>query len=223
MLLTILSHLDWALIIFLLLAVGLFLYLDRRAERIRQAQLRLAAVTLGVNYVSNSDPVLKETLTCFDHSEDLTAGTFFKIHRGRRGNIDTHLFDHRFVSFLGRSRRSHTETMAMLVLEGPELPCFSLNPRGLLDKVNGRPKPREITFPENPEFTRRSILQGDDEEAIRQVFKPEVVAFFEAHPELAVSCSCDHLLVYQPSKRVAPENLHDFLENTLSVLNLLRA
>ena len=39
--------------------------------------------------------------------------------------------------------------------------------------------PKRITFDGNPEFTKRLVLEGENESAIRAFFTPRIIGFFD--------------------------------------------
>ncbi|MBU8913600.1 MAG: hypothetical protein KOO61_06210 [Spirochaetales bacterium] len=99
------------------------------------------------------------------------------------------------------------------------LPWFGLMPSRLKippDSDTG------ITFDTHPEFSSRYHLVGEDEEAIRRLFGPEVLTFLESHEGLRVRGNGSRLIVYRAdSGYVGAAEMDNHIQITNALFSLL--
>ena len=81
----------------------------------------------------------------------------------------------------------------------------------------------EIAFETHPLFSKKYIVLGSHEAAVRQVFNGRLLEFFEQHPGRCLEATDDRLLLYQPTKRLPPAEFPTLLESGLTVLSLIHA
>jgi MFS superfamily sulfate permease-like transporter len=76
------------------------------------------------------------------------------------------------------------------------LPKFILTRETAMDKVAEALGVQDIDFDDYPLFSRKFLLKGEDEQAIRDFFRPEIIQLHEQNPGLFVECRGDALLIY---------------------------
>jgi hypothetical protein len=106
--------------------------------------------------------------------------------------------------------------------DGTPLPGFTLRPEGTWDKISSWFKSNDISFDTHPKFSRSFVLRGQDEPAIRKLFTPQVLEYFEEHPGVSAEGSNETLLYYQHGKSVPSEGVSQFLANAFESLSLFR-
>ena len=130
--------------------------------------------------------------------------------------------DYKFTTGGGKS--SHTWYQTVLVIESDklQLPRFVLRPENIFDKIGSIFGKKDINFETAPVFSKRYLLRGDNEEAIRSLFNARVLEYFKQH--LGVSAEGDRvkLIYYRTSKRVSPDKIQGFLQEGYDVLTLLK-
>ncbi len=82
---------------------------------------------------------------------------------------------------------------------------------------------QSIEFNTHPAFSENYLLRGDDIDAIREVFTPPVLEYFEEHLGYNAEGSGNQLLLYKASKRIPPAETTAFLEEGLQALSLLHS
>jgi hypothetical protein len=109
-----------------------------------------------------------------------------------------HLFDYvyRYISRgEGTSRTTeYQHTMAGFSSDQRTLPWFGLVPFWMKTPAGAD---TGHTFDTHPGFSSIYHLVGEDEEAIRRLFRPEVLSFLENHPGLRVHGSGSRLIVFR--------------------------
>jgi len=99
----------------------------------------------------------------------------------------------------------------------PETPLLTADVRDLLFGT------RVIDFESHPEFSRQYQLRGGDETAIRQLFNPDVLEFFETHPGLSVEAIDNQMIYYRRNTTVLPNDLADEIKDLLKEARELRS
>ena len=59
-------------------------------------------------------------------------------------------------------------------MQSAQVPRFALTREGLLHRVGAALGFQDIDFDEDPEFSKRFVLKGDDEHAIREIFADDL-------------------------------------------------
>lgn len=89
----------------------------------------------------------------------------------------------------------------MLYMELPkQIPVFSLDKEGLLEKVYALSGFTDIKIDAHPDFSNRFYIKGEDENSIKAFFIKDVVHFFESNPYYHVESNGDHLLVFSKQR-----------------------
>jgi len=75
------------------------------------------------------------------------------------------------------------------------LPVFVLDKEGIRTSIYQLAGLDDINFKQYPDFSKRFHLSGNDTKAIRKLFTPELLYFFESHPYFHVESNGNTLLV----------------------------
>jgi hypothetical protein len=142
--------------------------------------------------------------------------------RAEAGGIQLDIFDYRYVTGSGKHQQTSHYSVLTARADGLKLPQFSLKPASLMNKIGNWLGFRDISFDTHTKFSKLYRLEGANEPAIRDVFQPQVLEYFEEHPGLHVEGAGD-LLVYFVSQRLAVAKIRDFMGDGFTMLNLFRA
>ena len=140
---------------------------------------------------------------------------------GRSGTDQVWVFDYQYTTGGGKESHTWNQTIALYPGGGRNLPDFVLAPENVFHKIGQAFGYQDIDFDSNPTFSSRYLLRGPDEAAIRAVFRPEALAFFESQPSWTVQVKAGHVAVYRAGKRAKPEDLPTFAEQTRSIVRTL--
>jgi hypothetical protein len=130
-----------------------------------------------------------------------------------------HLFDYvyRYVSRgEGTSRTTeYRHTVAAFTSDKLTLPWFGLVPAAQVIRGEGS---AGIVFDTHPVFARKYRVFGEDEEAIRRLFGPEVLTLFENHGGLRVHGNRNRFIVFRAEPTyVSPEELDSYINTANAV------
>lgn len=125
-----------------------------------------------------------------------------------------------YTDGFGKSQKTIMQTVIRMQSPLLELPTFVLRPESVLAKVAQIAGYQDIDFPDAPQFSKRHLLRGKDEPAIRQVFTPAILRYCEQHPKISIEGAGDRLLVYWERKRLKPANFDTFVDEGKAIAAL---
>lgn len=211
-------------VIALMVVVGI---VAARRDRRRKAALPLEAQQLGLTFEAESSATLARfndrlRLFRFEGREARVANRI----SGRRDDLDVELFDFGLTIRAGGKRRWQEQTVVVVRVPGVPLPAFKVDvdvPFGKLIMARRGAAVPDLDFPDHPSFSRRYILDGDDQQAVRRLFTPAVIAWFEAATPLWVECLGDAVALYRWGTLVGPGECRARIDEALGLVRLLVA
>lgn len=131
---------------------------------------------------------------------------------GEINGVKAAVFDYRYT--VGHGKHSHTYSQSVLYFETPrlQLPMFTLSPENFMHRVISALGYQDIDFGNRPEFSKRYLLRGQDEQGIRSTFADRLLTFYEANPGLHTEGGGSQLFVYRLSQRVPPMQISQYLQ-----------
>lgn len=130
------------------------------------------------------------------------------------------LFDYSFVMGSGKSEHTYAQTVASFSKDNVYFPYFEMCPANLLKRAWDAVSHKNIHFDANPEFARRYALQGALPEKVRELFAPSLISFMEGldpREKWHIEGAGNTLVVYRASKKAAPAELRNFLDQTTAI------
>jgi hypothetical protein len=203
-----------------IVVVAIVIWISVLRANKRSGEVEAVAQTMGMSFEGDkwSEPVLSQDLTTQLFRKG-SSRRFVNIMTGTSEEMPARLFDYAFVEGSSTQSRTVNQTVAAYVDPAASLPEFAITPASLFKKLDGLLGPKPIAFDTNPEFTRRYRLTGSDEAAVRALFVPDVIAYFESLEPAGnwtVEGTGSTVVVYRAGKRVAPAELAKFLDDTSS-------
>jgi hypothetical protein len=195
---------------------------DRRATRKRTEDLAAVAATMKFTFSPEDDPALRGRLEGFHLFSQGRSRKLRNVLRGRAGNVEVLLFDYRYTT--GGGKNSHTWKQTVMLFEsvGLRFPDFALRPEHLFHKLGQVFGYQDIDFDSRPEFSKRYLLKGSDEQQLRTIFTGDVLAFYEAQDRVSSEAAGGHFLYYRAGKRVAPNKVPDFIKQGVRAFSLFK-
>lgn len=213
-------------VVFVFVAAGIGLVfgiwaIGRMLARKRTQAFEEAAVRMGFTFGGEEwpdrgrAPALETALFGKGHSHEVK-NTAFGSAAGFRASV----FDYTFVVGGGKNSQRYTQTVAAFSKDGASLPYFELRPANLLSRAWDAVAHKDIRLEGNPEFAQRCVLRGALPEKVSELFSPALISFVEgldAKEKWHMEGADDTLVVYRMAKKVAPEKLRDFLDQTSAI------
>jgi carbonic anhydrase len=138
-------------------------------------------------------------------------GSIHNLMSGKRDDLEVNFFDYQFGN-----RNTYKQTLA--TFSGDLwLPQFELSPQNALHKLVDAIVRKDIHFDTNTDFSNRFNLRGLDEQEIRKVFSPGMLAFLENfEPDLNWHLEGNglYLIFYRLEELVNLEQFPDFVAQT---------
>lgn len=196
-------------LLFIGLAVAAVIYGNYVSEKRRKA-LAEAAQLMGFDWLDNSLGTVTNQLRHFSLFNRGSRAAGYNAMRGQVGSREVLVMDYRYTTGSGKNRSTHTQTVAVFPQLATRLPHFELSPENFLIKLMQAFGYRDINFEEHPEFSKKYLLRGTDEEQIRAAFNPDVLDYFASHPGWCVESKEGMLLVYRDNVTCPPEQVPEF-------------
>ena len=197
---------------FLALGIGSSILASASAKK-RAQTLQNFAQENGLEFAAgNLTPPIDAQTALFDRG---SSGRFLNIMSGKWGGLKITAFDYKYTISSGKNSSTFVQTVAAFTQQLP-LPWFELRPEGFMDRVGEVFVHRDIDFESNPQFSRRYMLRGKDQDAVRALFAPALLSYLEMLPagdRLHIEADASTLLMYRSNVRVKVEDLRAFLDD----------
>jgi hypothetical protein len=186
-----------------------------RAAAKRREELKAIARDNCVLYQEMADHVLPTlaNLPLFSRGHSRKAADLVSDSAGE----EFWVFEYRYVTGSGKNSRRHRMTVAAFPRLGAELPPFELSREHIFHKIGQAFGFQDIDFPECPSFSKRYLLRGQREMAIRRLFDGHLLDFLAKIKELNVEANGGVMVIYRAGVRVRPAELLGFLDEAATV------
>ena len=196
-------------------------------NRNRREAVSRKAAELGFSFDPIGDTLIESDFPQLPLFRSHPGGYLENVMRKNVKGTEIVLVDHFLLVGGGRYRRwcNHTLVAFHVPLESA-FPDFEMRPKDWLDRVLGR-KYEDVDFDSHRKFSREYLLSGPNKHkpAIRKLFQPEVLAFFETETNWCVESHDHWLLVYRPrignGRLLEPKQFAPFLVETMQILSIL--
>ena len=219
----------WAIAAFLLIPALLmfhrFCYLPWWHKK-RAKQFGLVAENLGLPLVPISDNTPLSRLGNFHLYQTGAEGIECRnVLEADTDEVKMLFFDYSYTivssSSEGTSRTTYRQSILHFCSPSLRLPKFFVRPEGLLHKIGSSFGYQDIDFQTHPKFSKKYLLRGEDETQIRELFKDNVLTFFETQTKISVEANSDQFVIYRPKKLIKPDELKQFMDEGLGLFALL--
>tara|TARA_Y100001934_G_C12169221_1_gene685865 strand:+ start:99 stop:884 length:786 start_codon:yes stop_codon:yes gene_type:complete len=199
----------------------------------RTDKLTETANTLNVNYYSDGIDSIYESIAFSKKSEngsdivgEIINESVSNLMQGEVRNTKFAIFDREYTDRCRDSYTTEKYTAIYFSSEKLNLPRFTLKPEGFGDQVATlanlnlitiKSEYQDIDFTSHPEFSKRFLLQGEDEQKIRTVFTDKLLDYFSTHEKITIEGKGKDLLVYRETitrcdDRIFPDQWIAFMD-----------
>src|ERR1041385_2530021 len=167
-------------IVIVVLVVVLLIY-NNKKEKERTKALELTAAQLGWSFSATAPMNMIAGLERFQLFNQGHSKKIKNFMYGQASGVKAAVFD--YIYTVGGGKNSHTYFQSVVYLEPANLnlPSFSLRPENFIHKMLGAFGYQDIDFGQRPEFSKKYLLRGQDEQGIRQAFNDQLLSFFETY------------------------------------------
>jgi hypothetical protein len=187
------------------------LVVSRRRARERTEALRRVAESTGLAFEPEADVAAVRALGdsqlfARGHSKRVT-----NLMTGRSGGEQLAVFDYRYTVGSGQHQHTSTQTVVILPSAKPSLPDLQMAPENPLHKIAEVFGYQDIDLESNPEFSRRYIVRGADQAAVRAALYPGAASYFADHQGWTVEVQSGNVCIYRANSRPRAEDLTAFM------------
>ncbi|MEZ6192059.1 MAG: hypothetical protein R3C45_12345 [Phycisphaerales bacterium] len=209
---------------FILVVIGiiglivLVIVLSIRHEKKRTEALRTFAQANGFSFedIADSPEVIGlPAIELFNrgHSKR-TSNTM----RGEIASAAVRVLDYRYTVGSGKNSSTSHQTLVAVSTGDAMLPSFTLAPETFFHKIGQAFGYQDIDIDQFPEFSKRYLLRGGDEAAIRTLFGGRVVDAYMNGLVCNVEVRDGWLFVFKAGKRLKPEEIQPRIESAFAFL-----
>lgn len=128
-----------------------------------------------------------------------------------------YIFDYSYTVGSGKNSRTYNQTLA--VIQNPDLriPDFAMRNESLFDRLGNLVGMQDIDFESHPNFSRMFKLTGSNEQAIRELFRPQLLEYFETRGGIAVEAGYGGFVYYLPGKKIKPQDIRQFMSTAYEI------
>jgi hypothetical protein len=190
-------------------------------EKKRTHAMKALAGSLKFTFSARDNAILQRMrpfhLFSQGHSQKAT-----NIMEGCANDIDVVIMDYQYTTGSGKS--SHMWMQTVIVFRSPllRLPAFALRPETLFHKLGEVFGYQDIDFPAHPSFSKRYLLQGSDEDAVRALFSDALLSHYGQSKGLSTEGDGSRFIFFRTSKRVPPKGITAFLKEGFALFALLK-
>lgn len=191
------------------------------ARRRRQALQQLAD-ELGFTFTPKPSDQVRATLPRFSL---LQVGRQQQVQNLLQGSTETTqvlIFDWHYVIGTGKNSQNRVVTVVAIQSAELRLPLWLCRPESVLDWWGLTFDGRDIDFEDQPLFSKKYHLHGNNEARLRRLFDADVCSFFEQHANSYAEATGPWLLYCRDGKKIAPDKVRDLLQDAFQLHVLLK-
>ena len=190
-------------------------------ERKRTQDLKALAASLTFSFSATDNGVLG-TMGLFHLFSQGRSQKASNIMQGRANDIDVVIMDYQYTT--GSGKNSHTWRQTVIAFRSPRLnlPSFTLRPENVFHKIGAVFGYQDIDFASHSAFSKRYLLQGDDENVVRALFTDALLSHYDQSKGLSTEGDGDIFIFYRASKRVPPKGITAFMQEGFALFGLMK-
>jgi len=189
-------------------------------EKERTRVLQMTAGKLGWSFAARAPLNMIQGLERFALFNQGQGREIRNFMYGEASGVKAAVFDYFYVTGSGRNRQTHAQSVVYLEPAYLSIPSFSLRPENFMLKIFTAFGYQDIDFGQRPEFSKRYILRGPDEAAIRRTFSDGLLSFYENYSGTSTDGGGNQLFVYRGGCRLQPHEIQSYVGLGLSLANL---
>ena len=202
--------------------VGAVIFLNHRSQKKRAEAMERIAGELKLVFTPEGDETVMSEHSALHLFLQGRSKKIRNLIRGTVRDLNVSIFDYQYTTGAGKHQHTWSQTVISLQPQGRNLPAFTMRPENVFHKLGSMMGYQDIDFESNPVFSKKYLLRGPDDAAIRSVFTSRVLMFFESEPGLCVEADGRKLIVYRHSARAKPEVLRESVEKGIQIAGLFQ-
>lgn len=202
--------------------IGGLIYFGVQQQKKRMLAMQAAAERLGWRFQPKPAFAVVPGLERFGLFNEGHSRQTRNLLEGEKDGHRVAVFDYTYVVGAGKSQSVFRQTVVHVHAPGLALPGFVLRPEHIFHRIGEMFGYRDIDLEVDPDFSKRYLLRGQDEAAIRAAFDPMVREFYDRNPKSCTEGAGPDLLFWRSSKLVAPDEIARLVELVLTLSGRFR-
>jgi hypothetical protein len=195
-----------------ILKILIFLFLKRK----RRNELAKLANKMGFSFSKYEK--LPESLKSLNLFLKARSPSISNCLRGTLHNFPITVVDFKYStrgSFhnSGRSKsKTHRQTVAVIDLEERKVPAFEIFPESIFQKLKSAIGSQDIDFASHPDCSNKYVVQGSEEDAIRESLSVSFLTSIQKHRGLSIECDGQKIIFYKHKEILSADEIKPFAE-----------
>jgi hypothetical protein len=135
-------------------------------------------------------------------------------------NTTARMFDYRFTTGGGKSQATHHFSVVYFKSELLKLPEFSLSPENFFHSIGRVFGMQDINFDSHPKFSSAFLLQGANEEEVRNFMTDKRLSELEKYTNICIEASQSRFIIYR-NLQVQPKDYSQWLAESFQIFSVL--
>jgi hypothetical protein len=190
----------------------------------RKEQLSQVAYSLGMDYHEKEEWGMLALLKDFALFKKGAARKIFNIMTKKTGLLEEkiNMMDYQYTVSTGKSAVTFVQTVFFIQSKQLALPEMLLKPENFFHKIGAWLGMQDIDFIEHPGFSKKFLLQGEDEERIRRTMNEEIMRFFLVEKKWCMESVGYYLIFYREGKLAEPAYIKPLFEKGMALYEHLK-
>lgn len=198
--------------------IGGVAYLVKQQEKKRTEAMQLAAQMMGFTFTALTDGADIGDFPLYRHGRSKKMRNAMEGTLGGRAAV---IGDYSYYVQSGKSGHTVVQTVVLFKDAVAGMPDFSLSPESVFHRLAEVFGYQDIDFDTNEEFSKKYLLRGQDETAIRRLFTNDALTLLAGQPGWSVEAVGGRVLVYRGYKAAEAAQLPAFAADTLRIAGAL--
>lgn len=204
----------------LIIAIFILSYMK---EKKRREELKKVSALLGFSFTPRPEEDITASFINLKMFQKGHSRKAYNVLRGKWGSNHWMIFDYKYTTGGGKSSSTHTQTIACSMLGNVSLPAFNMGPESIFHRIGDKLGFHDIDFSSHHEFSKKYLLKGNNEEAVRKLFASWILDYFQNRDRIvSIEADGDRILFYNHGKRINPGNLQSFIEEADQALRMFK-
>lgn len=135
---------------------------------------------------------------------------------------DIRVFDYKYIIGAGNSTRKIMQTVFYIHSKELNLPEFIIKPEYFYHRIGEYFGMQDINFDIFPDFSKHYLVQGPEEDLIRNALNHELLAYLSNEKKWSVEGLNYLLIFYRNGKRIPIEEMEAFYKKGMELFEILK-
>lgn len=204
------------LAVFIIAMIIIVKFLKKQDEE-NTEELRKIARNMGFVYTDKIDTEFLEPLRRFELFSKRRREEVRHLITGRKRYTYNKIFEYTYTQRTRDKDSSYDYSVICIIEPSANFPKFILKTETFLHRIGAVIGFQDIDFDEDPEFSKKFVLQGRDVQAIKNLFDPLLRKKLYDLKHFTIEADKDTMLIYQFYQEIRYDRLPEFHSTSLEI------